>query len=68
MRSMTYRELAKKIADMTDEQKDSDVTIYFGDIDEFFPLECKIRVVNDDEDPAAGILDNGHHYLAINNT
>jgi len=65
MRSMTFRDMAKQIESMTDEQKDCDISVYYGDVDEFFPIECQTRVVTEG-DLGDGVLDIGHPYLIIN--
>ncbi len=67
MRSMTWKELAEKVNEMTDEQKNTDVTVYLGEMDEFFPIECRTRVATDGfDDPGQGVLDVGHPFIVIN--
>lgn len=60
---MTYRELAKLIDGMTDEQKDCDVSVYDEELDEFYSLcEGKLYFVRED-DLGDGILDLENPFL-----
>lgn len=56
---MTYRDLAKIISEMTEEQKDMTVTVNIVDYDEFIPVE------NFSTRDTDGILDENHPYLTI---
>lgn len=69
MAKVTYRDLARFIANMTDEQKDCDVTIFASTDGEFFPL---VDVDDNDmfypmceSDDDNDVLDVGHPYLTI---
>jgi hypothetical protein len=55
---MTYRELMTRIQQMTEDQKDSDLTIFVSDIDEFYPAE--LRFTDESEDR----LDPSHPFIA----
>lgn len=55
---MTYRELAEMIANMTEEQKDMDVTLFDNNDGEFCGLG-NLKFTDGDEDR----LDIGHPYL-----
>ena len=61
-RELTYRELAEQINNMTDEQKDSDVTIYVHGVDEFYATIASVKFSDKTNDD---ILDEGHPYLSI---
>lgn len=55
----TYRELAKRISQMTDEQKDSNVTVHVQSNDEWHPVQS-IEITN-----VCDVLDDNHLYLEI---
>jgi hypothetical protein len=62
--SFTYKDLAERIAAMTPEQLNSDVTVYVTGVDEYYPLLKETPVV--DSDPEVNDqLDPGHPYLVI---
>ena len=58
---MTYRELADLIENMTDEQKDQDVTVFVAEQNEYYPLVKDFPVCQSDGD----VLEEGHYYLTI---
>jgi hypothetical protein len=59
----TYKELAEYIANMTEEQKNQDVTVYVAGRDEYYPLtEIEPVSVSDDE---CDVLNPGHVYLNL---
>lgn len=58
---MTWRELAEQINNLSEEQKDTDVTIYDSAKDEFFGSYYGCLGIALDED----VLDDGHPYLRI---
>jgi hypothetical protein len=61
--NLTWEELAKYIADMSPEDRKGNVSILLKD--EIYPVP-RIKITEDkDEDPAAGVLDEGHPYLVI---
>ena len=59
---MTFRELAQRIQKMSEEQKNSDVSIYVND--EFYEIEDTIEEVQD-VSLGDGILDEGHPFLIL---
>jgi hypothetical protein len=61
---MTYRELAEYISKLNDEQKDSDVTVFVADQDEFYPLVAGCPV-SEAKEIGEDRLDEGHPYLVI---
>ena len=60
---MTYRNLVDILQELSEEQLDMDVTVCTTRDDEYFAAD-KLNIV-DENDEAAGILDEGHHYLTI---
>ena len=56
---MTYKELADHIAVMDEEQRNSDVTIYDGGEDEYYP------VFGIDFSPEDDVLDKNHPFLTV---
>ena len=60
---MTYAELADTINSMTDEQLNTDVTVYVSGVDEFYSLsnDGSLMMSTDDND----VLDIDHPYLVI---
>jgi len=77
---MTYRELQKSIEEMTDEQKDCDVSIVLLNTQDSIPAidfvhswesanfygpELQDEVMALGIDIADGVLDNGHPYITI---
>lgn len=59
---ITYRQLAKKIATMTEEQLDSHVTVHLDSVDEFFPVDHYELNDAEQEDDR---LDDGHPVLVV---
>ena len=59
---MTYNELAEYIGNLTDEQKDTDVTVYVSGVDEYYSLVGDYPVV---EAERSDVLDKSHPYLVI---
>ncbi len=59
---MTYRELAKMISHMTEEQKDQDVTVYVSGVGEYYPLIGDYPFVTA---AANDTIDEGHYYMVI---
>lgn len=67
---MTWNELAEKIAKMSPEQRETDVTIYVDDWDEFYGLTGDIYVNSPGQLPSyfsttTDVLDLYHPFLAI---
>lgn len=60
---LTYRKLAELIADLPENRKDDDATVYDAILDEFVPISS--FQIADEEGVASGILDEGHAFLAI---
>ena len=56
---MTYRELVEKIANLTEEQKNCDVTIYADEYDEYY--SAKDFLITDETD----VLDSNHPYITL---
>lgn len=56
---MTYNELFKKLALMTDEQRMQTVTVYHWDMDEFYPIEST------DISKSTDVLDAGHFFMEV---
>ena len=62
---MTYRQLMNHIVcNMTEEQKDMDVTVFAPGVEEYFGLlkDCPVVAADGDD-----VLDDSHPYLVINN-
>ena len=59
---MNYRELAEYISNLTDEQKDSDVTVYVSGIAEYYSLVADYPAV---EAESSDVLNENHPYLVI---
>ena len=57
---MTYRELAHRILDLSDEQQDMDVTIYDVEEDELYPIGYMWFGMEDEDR-----LDENHPVLDI---
>ncbi len=57
--NMTYRQLAREIAGMAEEQKDMSVTVFVPGIDELYPVDVISEYNNSD------VLDIGHPVLNI---
>lgn len=55
---MTWNEVAKKILEMTDEQRNTDATFYDPAFDEFHPI-----IGLEFADDTQSVLDVGHPYL-----
>jgi len=58
MEKMTYRQLAKKINELPEKWKNTDVSVYSVLSDEYFEVS-DIKFCDD------GVLDNGHPFLVI---
>ena len=58
---MTWNQLKNKIDMMTEEQKNTSVTVYDNEIDEFFPVIDNIMFSPEEDD----VLDAHHPYLVI---
>ena len=56
--SLTFRQLAERIEQMSDEQKDCDVSIYDGDNDESYTVEDVAFATEECQ-----VLDVGHPIL-----
>jgi hypothetical protein len=59
---MTYRELAEYISNLTDEQKDSEVTVYVSGEPEYYSL---VRDYPVGESESWDVLSENHPYLVI---
>lgn len=60
---MTWNQLAKKITEMSNEEKESDIAAHIVSIDEFFPIIGIIKVYPDSQ--FSDILDPGNHYFEV---
>jgi hypothetical protein len=63
---MTYKELAKSISNMTEDQQNCDVTVYVQMLDEFYPIQSflysmKVFEFQDKSD----VLDEDHPLLVV---
>jgi len=58
-RNITYRELRDFLNTWSDEELDTDVTIYLTDIDEYFGIKSLVQ------DPTGGVLDDNHWYFKL---
>lgn len=56
---MTWKQLAEKIGNLTDSQKNTDVTVYLEKTDEYLAVNHYMEVAEQD------VLDSGHPYLSI---
>jgi hypothetical protein len=64
MATMTYRDLNRKLNEMSQEQLDMDVTIYVSGVSEYYPVVSDYPLVV--ADPAINdVLDGGQPYLVI---
>ena len=61
--NLTYAELAKQIGEMTDEQKQANVSVFIPGVDEFYPI-AKVEFATEGG-AADGILDEGHPILIL---
>jgi len=59
---MTYRELSEYIENLTEEQKNCDVTVYVSGVDEYYSLVGDFPALESDHDD---VLDKDHPYLVI---
>jgi hypothetical protein len=68
MTNVTYRDLEKFISNMSDEQKNCDVTIFVSGVDEFYSLidaDTNNILYPMCEADETDVLDIGHPYLTI---
>lgn len=63
---ITYKYLLNTLLELTQCELEQNVTVYSPGMDEFFPVAI-MRIAAEDMPncPAAGILDDGHHFLEI---
>ena len=61
---MTYRELLRQLSELPPERLEDDVTVYMVLADETIEVATTFTVT--ESDPQAGILDEGHFVLQIN--
>ena len=61
---MTYKELLNELSHLTEEQLNTDVTVYVGEADEYYPLVSDYPFVFS-ESVIGDVLDNGHPYMVI---
>ncbi len=54
---MTYRDLLQKLTDLTEEQLNQNVTVFFKYADEYVPIEG-MKIADEDD-----VLDKGHPYM-----
>lgn len=61
---MTWDDLAKQVAQMTSEQRETDVTVYVRGNDEAYKVgEMSESGAGAYGDPCGGVLDDGHPFL-----
>jgi hypothetical protein len=60
---MTYKELIAELQQLSEEQLNTDVTIFVRGVEEFYPASSGIYLSTDDD--AGQILDANHPYLMI---
>lgn len=61
---MNYRQLRARLASLSQEQLDADVTIYDASIDEYF----KVDNLHYENAKFSDVLDHGHPFLSFNPT
>ena len=61
--TLTYRELIESLKALPDERLDDAVTVYVGELDEYYALVDDYPFCIAEHD--GGILDSGHPYLVI---
>ena len=59
MQHMTWTELRDKINNMSEEQRNTDVTFFDSNEGEFFAL-CRLNFTSEDD-----VLDKNHPYLEV---
>ena len=57
---MTWAELALEIDNLTEEQKNTDVTVFVPGLDEFYATKSRVFVASEDD-----VLDTNHPYLIL---
>lgn len=63
---MTWDDLAEYIATLTDEQRQTDVTVYVDGPDEAYPVTDMREVGPGSElGDLDGVLDDGHPYMVV---
>lgn len=60
---ITYGDLFRHLQTFTDEQLNLTASVYVSDIDETFAIRNMRNVQDNDTDPVAGVLDNGHPIM-----
>ncbi len=60
---MTWNELQHLIAEMTADERETDVTVYVDSIEEFFALEYGGLNPSEEHEEHFDVLDAGHPYL-----
>ena len=58
MKNLTFRDLAARIAKMSDEEKDMSVSVFVSDVDEYYPAQ-DVLIASDLDD----VLDEGHPFI-----
>ncbi len=64
MANMTYNDLLDQIKEMTDEQRNMDVTVFVTGVAEYYPLVSDFPLVFADPE-VNDTLDPNHPYLVI---
>jgi hypothetical protein len=57
---MNWAQLAVEIANLTDEQRNTDVTIYIPGMDEFYATKERFFITTEDD-----VLNKNHPYLSL---
>jgi|LauGreDrversion4_2_1035121.scaffolds.fasta_scaffold461009_1 hypothetical protein len=61
---MTYKELLFELQQLTEEQLNSDVTVFVRGVEEFYPASSSLYFSTEDDEDGQ-ILDAGHPYLMV---
>lgn len=61
---MTYKELIAELQQLSEEQLNTDVTIFVRGVEEFYPASDAIYLSTEDDD-AGQVLDANHPYLMV---
>lgn len=62
-KTLTYAEIGEFIANLSEEDRQQHAAVYLTQVDELIPIHGIAITVDSDDDPCAGILDEGGIYL-----
>ena len=57
---MTWNELVKEILALSEDQRNTDVTVFVPGLDEFYSTKSRLFLTSDDD-----VLDNDHPYISL---